>query len=251
MNNIVDGGKYYLYRWVREDKGDVFYVGIGSKHNRKYFLTHKSEYTRAYKMQSRNTHFMNIKDNYPCNLEIVMESNDYEFIKQKEVEFINTYGRYEFGGTLVNYTDGGEGTKGRVMSKNQILNMSGGNHHNSKRVIRLSDKKVFTSVREASVKCGISYDVAMNILNNRCINRVGIIFEKDYLSGLFNIISERKGDVKVINLNTKEVFNTLKSACINSGMKHGTFYAQVNNHAKNKSGYMLLSDYEKLNNKTK
>jgi hypothetical protein len=73
-----------------------------------------------------------------------MESDDYEFIKQKEIEFIALYGRKNLGkGSLVNLTDGGEGTIGYVVSigaRKKISENSwyrgkfGKNHPNSKRI---------------------------------------------------------------------------------------------------------------------
>ena len=47
-----------------------------------------------------------------------MESNNYEFIKQKEIEFIKLYGRKNLvTGILANLTDCGDGTIGIEFSQ--------------------------------------------------------------------------------------------------------------------------------------
>lgn len=101
---IVDDGKYYLYRHIRLDKNEVFYVGKGTK----IFQgkTEKCIYTRAY-IKKRNNHWKGITNKTDYRVEILIESNNYEFINQKEIEFINLYKRWVDGGTLTNIETGG------------------------------------------------------------------------------------------------------------------------------------------------
>ena len=107
---IVDIGKYYLYRHIRLDTNQVFYIGIGSKIERQNGY---ATYQRAYSKTGRNNFWKRITSKTTYEVEIILESNDYEFIKQKEIEFINIYGkRNSKSGTLVNLTDGGDGTIG-------------------------------------------------------------------------------------------------------------------------------------------
>jgi hypothetical protein len=47
--------KYYLYKHVRIDNGNVFYIGIGTKKNKLVFNTIKLEYSRAYIKSNRNS----------------------------------------------------------------------------------------------------------------------------------------------------------------------------------------------------
>lgn len=47
---IVDEGKYYLYRHIRLDKNEPFYIGIGTKNKHKY------PYFRAKSKAERNKH---------------------------------------------------------------------------------------------------------------------------------------------------------------------------------------------------
>jgi hypothetical protein len=96
----------YLYRHIRLDKNEPFYVGIGSD----------SDYKRAYNKKGRNKHWNNITNNTSYEVEIIAEDLTWEQACEKEIEFIKLYGRSDLKlGTLVNMTDGGEGQYGRIV----------------------------------------------------------------------------------------------------------------------------------------
>lgn len=93
----------YLYRHIRLDKKEVFYIGIGSDKN-KY---------RAKNKKARNQYWKNIVNQTEYNIEILFDNITWEEACRKEIEFIRLYGRKDKGlGTLVNMTDGGEGRLG-------------------------------------------------------------------------------------------------------------------------------------------
>jgi hypothetical protein len=85
INMIADvgQGKYYIYRHIRLDKGEPFYIGLGKK-RKKYCDTEESEYERAYVKEGRNILWQRIVDKTDYIVEILVESNDMEFIKEKE-----------------------------------------------------------------------------------------------------------------------------------------------------------------------
>src|SRR5690606_29687703 len=104
--NILN--KYYLYRHIREDKNIPFYIGIGKKRSREIGGI-RTEYYRAF-ITTRNCIWKSIVNRTSYFIDIVFETDDYELILQKEIEFIRLYGRIDQGdGTLSNQTDGGEG----------------------------------------------------------------------------------------------------------------------------------------------
>jgi len=116
-NCIEDTGLYYIYRHVRLDKNEPFYIGIGKKKHYDYSKPCMSnDYSRAFSKKGRNTYWKNIvnKSAGKYNVEILLESNDYVFIKRKELEFIDLYKRNCDGGILSNMTMGGEGTLGHT-----------------------------------------------------------------------------------------------------------------------------------------
>lgn len=98
--------KHYVYRHIRLDKNEPFYIGIGTQ----YRYSKAIKYGRARKKSGRNKIWYNIYEKTNNFIwEILFESNDYEEIKQKEIEFIKLYGRIDLGtGILANMTDGGD-----------------------------------------------------------------------------------------------------------------------------------------------
>jgi hypothetical protein len=89
-----------LYRHIRTDKQQVFYIGIGENES------------RAYDKKGRSRVWKNTA-NLGYETEILFEDLTWEQAVEKEKEFIALYGRKDLGlGTLVNLTDGGEGTIG-------------------------------------------------------------------------------------------------------------------------------------------
>lgn len=105
---------YYVYRHIRPDTGQVFYVGLGKNRRDTY------RYERAYAKHDGNSFWMNIVNKLGGNYitEIMMEFNDLEECKQKEIELIALYGRRNKNiGTLVNLTDGGDGLAGFIATE--------------------------------------------------------------------------------------------------------------------------------------
>jgi hypothetical protein len=86
-----------VYRHIRLDKNEPFYIGIGEKES------------RAYSKHGRNEFWNKIikKTNY--KVDILFDDLTWEEAQEKEKEFISIYGRRDLGtGILVNLTDGGE-----------------------------------------------------------------------------------------------------------------------------------------------
>lgn len=93
----------YLYRHIRLDKYEPFYIGIGK------------EKSRCYQKVKRNRFWYNVvaKSNY--KVEILFDNLSWEDACKKEIEFIKLYGRKDLDtGTLCNLTIGGEGVLGSV-----------------------------------------------------------------------------------------------------------------------------------------
>lgn len=99
---------YYLYRHIRIDKNEPFYIGIGT--TLKNAGTYRSEYYRAHKFKGRTLIWRNIA-NKGYTIDILFESNCRSVICEKEKEFISLYGVISEGGTLCNFTQGGENCK--------------------------------------------------------------------------------------------------------------------------------------------
>lgn len=144
---ITPGGKYYLYRHIRLDKNVPFYIGVGTKGKRQSWVT-SAIYHRAYEKSGRNQLWHNIVNRSAYEVEIVLESDDIEFIKSKENEFISLYGRInERGeGLLSNMTDGGDyyfHLHGRSVHKNKNREFLSKMRSSPKRIENLPTKSVY------------------------------------------------------------------------------------------------------------
>jgi NUMOD3 motif len=115
--------KYYLYRHIRLDKYEPFYIGIGTKRFRNNY--NSDIYSRAYDKNQRSQYWKNIIFKTDYKVEIIIESNNYEYILKKEKEFIKLYGRRDLKtGILVNLTEGGEGIVGKIFTEETRKKMS-------------------------------------------------------------------------------------------------------------------------------
>ena len=115
---MIQKNKKVLYRHVRLDKNEVFYVGIGNP-------------KRPYDRYFRNNWWKNIVAKTDYRIDILFDDLTWEEACEKEKEFISLYGRRDLGkGPLVNLTDGGDSIKGYVMTqehKNKISKANKGN----------------------------------------------------------------------------------------------------------------------------
>ena len=154
---IEEEGKHYLYRHIRLDKNEVFYVGIGTKIKKNNFETHTNEFKRAFSKDNRNRHWHGIVNKYGYKVEIVLESNNYEFIKEKEIEFIKLYGRRDLKkGTLSNFTDGAD---------NQP--------NNNKTIYQYSKEDIFIKEWESATIAGSELDLNRHVISATCRKNSG------------------------------------------------------------------------------
>jgi len=88
---------YVVYRHIRLDKNQPFYIGIGNE-------------KRAYSKHGRSNFWKRIVEKTDYEVEILFENLTSEQAKEKEIEFIKLYGRVDNKtGILCNMTDGGDG----------------------------------------------------------------------------------------------------------------------------------------------
>lgn len=180
---------YYLYKHIRPDREEVFYVGIGTKRRYK----DSEYYSRAFVSYNRNKIWRSIveKNNGIFKVEIIMESDDTEFIKKKEIETIRTYGRIDLKtGTLANLTDGGDGQlfrqiaeetrqktsafhKGRKRTGKALNNIRIGLEKNRYRIkiIDTSNGHVYESIEQAHIKTGIPKTTLFQYVHNKRKNK--------------------------------------------------------------------------------
>lgn len=136
---------HFLYRHIRLDKNEPFYIGIGTiplDKNR----TWKLAYKRAYTTSRRNRIWKSITAKTEYRVEIVIESSDYNIIKDKEVELVALYGRKDLEtGTLANMSDGGDANLNIIITeeiKQKVKDHWKENDHPCKGVPRTEEDKL-------------------------------------------------------------------------------------------------------------
>jgi hypothetical protein len=99
----------YVYRHIRLDKNEPFYIGVGND----------TKFKRAKEKCGRTLMWNRIVSKHGYKIDIIMSDIDRCVALEKEIEFIKLYGRRDLGlGTLINMTDGGEdGNLNHVVSK--------------------------------------------------------------------------------------------------------------------------------------
>lgn len=102
--------KYYVYRHIREDKNEIFYIGIGTKSKQDLKC---NTYSRAYSKHIDNNIWLKIVAKTNWRFEILFESTNRKEVEQMEIDLITKYGRIcDKSGCLANLTLGGESNLG-------------------------------------------------------------------------------------------------------------------------------------------
>ena len=132
-----------VYRHIRLDKNEPFYIGIGKNIN------------RAYSVKNRNKYWRNITNKTNYEIEILFDEITYDEAKEKEKEFIALYGRKDLNsGCLVNMTNGGDGTLGAIISndtRKKISKKSKGNKYRLGLTTSLRQKKAVSESNKKRV----------------------------------------------------------------------------------------------------
>jgi hypothetical protein len=103
----------YVYKHIRKDNGEIFYIGIG--------LSSDNNYKRAYDYKNRNSFWYKIIKKTDFIVEIICDNLSWEDACKKEIELIKFYGRRSNKtGTLCNLTEGGDGFKKNHLNESKI-----------------------------------------------------------------------------------------------------------------------------------
>ena len=197
MINLEKRG--YIYRHIRLDKNEPFYIGIGGFSKREKEFTYK----RAYNKSTRNKIWKKIVAKTDYEIEILLENLTWEEACEKEKEFILLYGRLDLKtGTLTNLTDGGDGTIGisdearRKISERQIGEK---NHMYGKKTPDSVKKKIVASTigeknhmygknhtEESKLKMSDSLKVMGHEISERQMGEKNHMFVKGYCFNKLN-----------------------------------------------------------------
>jgi hypothetical protein len=137
-----------LYRHIRLDKNEPFYIGIGKDEK------------RAFTRFSRNKYWKKIVNKTDYEVQILFDDLTWEEACEKEKEFIALYGKKNSGGILCNITDGGEGFLGKHSDETKMKiskQKKGNNFWVGKKHSQESKDKISQSKKGHSVNKGKSH----------------------------------------------------------------------------------------------
>ena len=208
-----------VYRHIRIDKNEPFYVGIGNNEK------------RAYCKKGRNKLWQNIVSKSKYDVEILLQDLTWEQACEKEKEFIYIYGRKDLGkGTLVNMTDGGDGNNNfsketrEKISKAHLGNQYGKGWKPTKQQIE-------------NIKNGMKGKCKSNITSfkdNHISWNKGTkgVMKKNITS--FNCENLPKA-VSVIDILTNKTYKTIREAAKDININEKTLQSMLKGRFKNKT----------------
>lgn len=140
---------YYVYEHHRNDTGEVFYVGKGTR-------TKKHQHSRSIETKGRSKYWLNIVNKHGFVAEIIAEFFNEKDAYEFERERIASYGRKVDGGELCNLSTGGDGAFGCLRTEEQKLQqsirVSGANHPNwGKKLSEETCKKKSESMKNSEL----------------------------------------------------------------------------------------------------
>jgi len=206
-----------IYRHLKPC-GEVFYIGIGKKHK------------RAYAKSDRSNFWKDTVKKYGYEVQILKSDLTWDDAVELEIILIAYYGRRNLGkGTLVNLTDGGEGTNGaKLETRIKIIDTRTG--------------KLVTK-EEASKEIGISPSHLYSLLKGKLTNYTYYVYEKNYKGEVHYPEDKLHEHLKVINIKTKEIFNSMISGARSIGMSTAAFQRRMKGEVKNNTPFVLLNNY--------
>jgi group I intron endonuclease len=190
---------WYVYRHIRMDKNEPFYIGIGNIKN----------YARAYQINPdrRNEIWRKIYIKTNIEIEIILEGLTKTQASEKEQEFIKLYGRKDLNtGSLTNMTDGGDGIwncirteetkeklrQKKIGDKNPMFGVSQSDETKLKRSKSLTGQKRTEEVKKkqslSTIKSGQAKPVdVFRFDNNEYIGRFHAISEACRILGFHHL----------------------------------------------------------------
>jgi group I intron endonuclease len=235
----------YVYRHIRKDKDQVFYIGIG---------TRKGNH-RAKSKSSRNKIWNNIVSKTEYEVEIIFEDIELSFAVEKEIEFIKLYGKIIDGtGTLCNLTDGGEGAVGFKHTEEFKERLSklkkGENNYMFGRKGELNPNYGKKHSEEQKRKNSESKKGMFEKEKNPFYGKKHTYENRKKMSEIQKVIARKGSDnhmsTKVIDCNTRKIYNCIREAAEDFGFTYLKTKCLLNGKTKvNTTGLMYYNDYIK------
>jgi hypothetical protein len=235
----------YVYRHIRLDKNEPFYIGIGSD----------EKFSRAHSKHQRNKKWYNIIAKTDYKVQVVLMDISLEEAKEKEVEFIKLYGRSDKSeGTLCNLTDGGEGNPGRIVSdewrKKQSMKIKGrkmSEEFKQKRREYMTGRKMPEECRQNHIeRMRTSHPMRGKKMSDEARKNISEghkgIFSGDKHPNWGKFGAENPLSKKVICTVTNKIYHSAREAANALGIAYTTMRNQLNGQKKNNTTLIYLKN---------
>lgn len=225
--------RFYLYRHIRPDKDQPFYIGIGEKYRATNFINGRNKYWR-------NIFELNLRT---IEVDVIEEELAWKQACEKEIWWISFYGRADLKkGPLCNLTDGGEGGFGRKNTPEQIAAKSKIMKEKGDRIRACRTPEGVERIRQSSLRRIRTEEEKIKIGN-------AIRGKKKTITDKFKkyMISQQRGGshtaIKVINTETKIVYNCIMDAADSIDTKGKYLARKLKGERKNDTPFIYLTDY--------
>ena len=243
-----------VYQHTRLDTNDIFYIGIELDTDKKKALGKRSKI-----ITGRNKHWKNIVNKVDYKIDILFLDITNQEAINIEKYLIKYYGRRDLKtGTLVNLTDGGEGTLNMVVSKETRLK----NAKAAKKTVNRKGKKASIKEKErlSELHKGNKYclgrklsqetkdkisevqkgkklsEETKNKIRNKLIGR--IISEENKIK-----LSELRS-IKLLDTSTGIIYNSMKEASLILNISRSYLSSMLNNKVPNTTSLIKLNKYD-------
>jgi hypothetical protein len=226
----------YLYRHIRLDTNQPFYIGIGTKRSRSY-KSITTEYERAYR-KDRNSYWHNIVKKYGYIVQIVLDDLTIEEAKLKEIEFIAMYGRRDLEDKLLcNRTNGGDSNAECAIERV------------TKKVVNFKTGKIYKSMRDLiaeeklQIKIGALRSKLIGVVKNNT-DYLYLDYDKEEYQRRQNNI-KKKGEhsyKEVIDTETGRVFKSVTEAALFFNIGRAYLSVMLKNRLDNKTSLRYLKE---------
>lgn len=258
---------WYTYEHLKPGTIEVFYLGKGT-------WTPGEKFRRARSEKGRSVAWRRTVRKYgKPEVEIVGIFDAENDAFEEEKRLILAYGRRDLGaGPLVNFTDGGEGSGGVIVSKERRRNLSifrtgkfkGFMSGVSKAVKNTRTGKVYGSIAEAAQLEGLDRGTLSDYLRGLYTNPTDLLFDKENERKVFTpnarprkkmSDAQRKtisdyakkrigalhpGSKSVINIATGHVYACTREAAQAEGFTRGSLSDYLRGRRKNKTSLRYL-----------
>ena len=209
----------YVYRHIRLDKNEVFYIGIGG-------LIKEDFYNRAYQKNKRNPHWNNVVNITEYKVEIISDEwLTSDEAKNKEIFWISYYGRKDLKtGILVNLTDGGDGVVNISQESRKKISIasSGDNNPNKRSDIKEKQRISHTGKKESELtkyRKSVAQKIAQNTPEMKKLKSLIFSGEKNCMKRpeFKALVSKRMTDYNhmskpIMDIKTKKIYKSISEA---------------------------------------